>query len=186
MKDINIIKYLINTKNDKISIDKIIKKFYDQFRKEYSTFLDFIDGIPVKFDQEWYASLMLNRLMFIYFIQRKGFLNNDLDYLRTKLNQCQEHKENNQFYSFYRYFLLKLFHQGLGNQNRNTELEALLGKVPYLNGGLFTVHYLEQTYPQITIPDTAFTQIFNFFDQYNWYLDERPLKNDHEINPDVL
>ncbi|MBD2444867.1 SAM-dependent methyltransferase, partial [Dolichospermum sp. FACHB-1091] len=167
-------------------VDKVTKKFYDQFKKEYKTFLDFIDGIPVKFDQEWYASLMLNRLMFIYFIQRKGFLNNDLDYLRTKLNQCQEHKENNQFYSFYRYFLLKLFHQGLGNQNRNTELEALLGKVPYLNGGLFTVHYLEQTYPQITIPDTAFTQIFNFFDQYNWYLDERPLKNDHEINPDVL
>ncbi|MFM5897670.1 MAG: hypothetical protein ACKO8W_09220 [Dolichospermum sp.] len=117
-----------------ISIDKITKKFYENFKKEYKTFLDFIDGIPVKFDQEWYASLMLNRLMFIYFIQRKGFLNNDLDYLRTKLNQCQEHKENNQFYSFYRYFLLKLFHQGLGNQNRNTELEALLGKVPYLNG----------------------------------------------------
>ncbi|MFN6221485.1 MAG: hypothetical protein ACK4Y3_04240 [Dolichospermum sp.] len=115
MKEINIIKYLINTKNNKISIDKIIKKFYDQFKKQYSTFLGFIDGIPVKFDQEWYASLMLNRLMFIYFIQRKGFLNNDLDYLRTKLNQCQENKENNQFYSFYRYFLLKLFHQGLGN-----------------------------------------------------------------------
>ncbi|MFN9398729.1 MAG: Eco57I restriction-modification methylase domain-containing protein, partial [Dolichospermum sp.] len=167
-------------------VDNVTKKFYDQFKKEYKTFLDFIDGIPVKFDQEWYASLMLNRLMFIYFIQRKGFLNNDLDYLRTKLNQCQEHKENNHFYSFYRYFLLKLFHQGLGNQNRNTELQALLGKVPYLNGGLFTVHYLEQTYPQITIPDTAFTQIFNFFDQYNWYLDERPLTNDHEINPDVL
>jgi hypothetical protein len=96
-------------------VDNVTKKFYDQFKKEYKTFLDFIDGIPVKFDQEWYASLMLNRLMFIYFIQRKGFLNNDLDYLRTKLNQCQENKENNQFYSFYRYFLLKLFHQGLGN-----------------------------------------------------------------------
>ncbi|MBD2271012.1 SAM-dependent methyltransferase, partial [Anabaena sp. FACHB-1391] len=122
------IKEIINTKNNKILIDKITKKFYDQFKKEYKTFLDFINGIPVKCDQEWYASLMLNRLMFIYFIQRKGFLNNDLDYLRTKLNQCQENKENNQFYSFYRYFLLKLFHQGLGNQNRNTELEALLGK----------------------------------------------------------
>ena len=167
-------------------VDKVTKKFYENFKKEYNTFLGFIQGIPVKFDQEWYASLMLNRLMFIYFIQRKGFLNNDLDYLRTKLNQCQKNKANNQFYSFYRYFLLRLFHQGLGNQNRNTELEALLGKVPYLNGGLFAVHYLEQTYPEITIADTAFIQIFNFFDQYNWYLDERPLKNDNEINPDVL
>ncbi|MBD2138292.1 Eco57I restriction-modification methylase domain-containing protein [Anabaena sp. FACHB-1237] len=168
-------------------VDKVTKKFYENFKKEYSTFLGFINGIPVKFDQEWYASLMLNRLMFIYFIQRKGFLNNDLDYLRTKLNQCQQNNEqNNQFYSFYRYFLLRLFHNGLGSQNRTPELETLLGKIPYLNGGLFTVHYLEQTYPEITIQDTAFTQIFNFFDQYNWYLDERPLKNDHEINPDVL
>ncbi|MBD2138296.1 Eco57I restriction-modification methylase domain-containing protein [Anabaena sp. FACHB-1237] len=181
------IKKIINTKNNKISIDKITKKFYENFKKEYNTFLRFIKGIPVKFDHEWYASLMLNRLMFIYFIQRKGFLNNDLDYLRTKLNQCQQNNEqNNQFYSFYRYFLLRLFHNGLGSQNRTPELEILLGKIPYLNGGLFTVHYLEQTYPEITIQDTAFTQIFNFFDQYNWYLDERPLKNDHEINPDVL
>ncbi|MFO5437715.1 MAG: hypothetical protein ACLBM4_03330, partial [Dolichospermum sp.] len=40
-------------------------------------------------------------LMFIYFIQRKGFLNNDLDYLRTKLNQCQENIENsNPFVQF--------------------------------------------------------------------------------------
>ncbi|MFN7658737.1 MAG: hypothetical protein ACK5P3_11465, partial [Dolichospermum sp.] len=52
-------------------VDNVTKKFYDQFKKEYKTFLDFIYGIPVKFDQELYGSLMLNRLMFIYFIQRK-------------------------------------------------------------------------------------------------------------------
>ena len=59
------IKEIINTKNNKISIDKIIKKFYENFKKEYNTFLGFIQGIPVKFDHEWYGFLILNRLMLI-------------------------------------------------------------------------------------------------------------------------
>ena len=40
--------------------------------------------------------------------------------------------------------------------------------------------------PKIDIPDEAFERIFDFFDQYEWHLDTRPLRNDKEINPDVL
>ena len=58
--------------------------------------------------------------------------------------------------------------------------------MPYLNGGLFDVHMLEASYPDIHIPDEAFVNIFNFFDEFNWYLDDRPLRGDKEINPDVL
>ncbi|NCO76068.1 MAG: SAM-dependent methyltransferase [Cyanobacteria bacterium] len=167
-------------------VDKVTKKFYDKFKKEHTQFLGFIEGITVDFDKEWYASLMLNRLMFVYFIQKKGFLNSDLNYLRNQLNKCQQEKGKDKFYSFYRYFLLRLFHDGLGSQNRTPELDQLLGKVPYLNGGLFEIHPLENKYPKIEIKDEAFEKIFAFFDQYNWYLDDRPLKSDNEINPDVL
>ncbi|WP_308255706.1 Eco57I restriction-modification methylase domain-containing protein [Geminocystis sp. GBBB08] len=175
-------------------VDKVTKKFYDKFKKEHSQFLSFIEGITVDFDKEWYAYLMLNRLMFVYFIQKKGFLNNDLNYLKNKLNEIKKvpfSKEETgvselNFYSFYRYFLLRLFHDGLGSQNRTSELDQLLGKVPYLNGGLFEIHPLENKYPKIYIKDEAFEKIFTFFDQYNWYLDDRPLKSDNEINPDVL
>ena len=62
----------------------------------------------------------------------------------------------------------------------------MLGRVPYLNGGLFDVHDLERDNPDIRIPDDAFAQIFAFFDAYQWHLDDRPLRNDNEINPDVL
>ena len=65
-------------------------------------------------------------------------------------------------------------------------MTALLGKVPYLNGGLFDVHDLERDNPEIQIPDEAFQKIFDFFDAYDWHLDDRPLRNDNEINPDVL
>jgi hypothetical protein len=130
---------------------------------------------------------MLNRLMFIYFVQKKGFLDGDTDYLRNRLSQLKAKNKGDKFYSFYRVFLLRLFHEGLGGKGRKSELEKLIGRVPYLNGGIFDIHQLERDYgDDIHIPDQAFEAIFDYFDRYQWHLDERPLSNDNEINPDVL
>ena len=168
-------------------VEKVTKKFYAEFKSQHGKFLDFIKGIQDQFDKEWYASLMLNRLMFIYFIQQKGFLDGNQNYLQDRLQWCKANRGEDEFQSFYRFFLLKLFHDGLGSPQRdNTELNALLGKVPYLNGGLFEVHQLEDTYSDIQIPDSAFERIFAFFDQWDWHLDDRPNKSECEINPDVL
>ncbi len=169
-------------------VEKVTKGFYDRFKKEHSAFLTFIDGITNVADREWYASLMLNRMMFIYFIQKRGFLDNDPNYLRNRLERVRRQQGNGNFHSFYRLFLLRLFHEGLGQPaaDRTPELATLLGRVPYLNGGLFDVHDLERDNLNIRIPDEAFKQIFAFFDAYQWHLDDRPLRDDNEINPDVL
>ena len=138
---------------------------------------------------------MLNRMMFVYFVQKQGFLDNDPDYLRNRLRMVQglpAHpgpvEGRGRFQQFYRIFLLRLFHEGLGQPEaqRDPELAALLGRVPFLNGGLFDVHDLERDNPDIAIPDEAFERVFDFFDAYQWHLDERPRRNDNEINPDVL
>ena len=169
-------------------VEKVTKRFYERFKKEHQAFLGFIEGINNIADREWYASLMLNRMMFIYFIQRRRFLDNNPDYLRDRLETVRQQHGAGRFAGFYRLFLLKLFHEGLGQPEaeRDPELIALLGQVPYLNGGLFDVHDLERDYPDIDIPDEAFAQIFAFFDAYQWHLDDRPLRDDNEINPDVL
>ena len=170
-------------------IERVTKHFYDRFQKEHAAFLKFITGVTEDADREWYASVILNRLMFVYFIQRKGFLNGDRDYLRNRLARMRIEHGKDKFYSFYRYFLLRLFHEGLGDKPRMRELETLVGRIPYLNGGLFAVHELEKPdrYGEtIQIPDQAFERIFDYFDQYQWHLDERPLRADNEINPDVL
>ena len=169
-------------------VEKVTKRFYDRFKKEHSAFLTFIEGIENTTDREWYASLMLNRMMFIYFIQKRGFLDGNPDYLRDRLERVRQQQGEGNFLGFYRLFLLRLFHEGLGQPeaDRAPELAALLGKVPYLNGGLFEVHDLERDNPKIHIPDEAFERIFAFFDAYQWHLDDRPLRNDNEINPDVL
>jgi len=167
--------------------DKVTKKFYEMFKKQHALFLDFIEGVPIEKDQNWYASVMLNRLMFVYFIQKKGFLDNDTNYLRNHLKKVQDEHGNDKFHSFYRHFLIRLFHDGLNKKEpRTQELDSLLGKIPYLNGGFFDYHEIEQKYNDIAIPDEAFENVFQFFDQFEWHLDDRPLQNDKEINPDVL
>lgn len=166
--------------------EKVTKQFYTSFKDEHAKFLKFIKGITATVDQEWYASLMLNRLMFIYFIQKKGFLNDDKDYLVNKLKMTQQKKGKDKFYSFYRHFLLLLFHKGLASPNRDPELLKEIGNVPYLNGGLFEVHQIEERYKDIEIEDKAFERVFKFFDEFDWHLDTRMTSSGRDINPDVI
>ncbi|MFZ2658570.1 MAG: DNA methyltransferase [Victivallales bacterium] len=188
-------------------VDKITKKFYERFKAEHAAFLKFIKGFPPPAkvdgklephpDLQWYTSLMLNRLMFVYFIQKKGFLDEDTDYLRNRLSKVRQTRGEDNFHSFYRYFLLRLFHDGLGKSSKERKLdpalEKLIGNVPYLNGGFFEEHKLEAAYT-IEIPDEAFEKLFDFFEyadkangvRWNWHLDERALRADNEINPDVV
>jgi hypothetical protein len=172
---------------DAFDRDRVTKRFYERFSSEHKAFAAFIEGIGDVAKRDWYASLMLNRLMFVYFIQCKGFLDGNINYLADRLLEVQAKAGKGKFHSFYRLFLRRLFHEGLGkNKPRGADLDALLGDIPYLNGGLFAVHELEEANPDIDIPDEAFQALFAFFGAYDWHLDDRPLARDSEINPDVL
>lgn len=166
-------------------VEKVTKKFYERFQTEHATFLKFIQGIPDKQMESWYASVMVNRLMFLYFIQEKGFLNGDKDYLRNKLAESGDRKPD----AYYRDFLCPLFFQGFARkrEERSAATNKLLGEIPYLNGGLFQKHQIEELHGKaIVIADTAFEKLFSFFKEYDWHLDERENRNGNEINPDVL
>lgn len=173
--------------------ESVTKKFYTEFKKQHTVFLDFINGIDDHIankentNKQWYASLMLNRLMFCYFIQKKGFLDQDVNYLGNKLNESKLHAGKDHFYSFYRSFLLELFHDGLGKPEQHRHIHPInLGKIPYLNGGLFDVHELEKQFEEIEISDDAFDKLFSFFDHWNWHLDNSIEASGRDINPDVI
>ncbi len=175
--------------------DKVTKSFYKKFAEQHRNLTKTIKGIAVsdnttKPELRWYGSILLNRLMFIYFMQRKGFLDGDIDYLRNRLDRIRELKRPGSFYDFYKDFLIPLFHEGLGADTKNrvisdSAIEDLIGDIPYINGGIFSKHPLEEA-NNIQVPDTAFATIFDFFDQWQWHLDDRPSGNPNEINPDVL
>ncbi|MGC2423185.1 MAG: DNA methyltransferase [Nitrospirota bacterium] len=166
-------------------VEKVTKKFYELFKTEHAAFLKFLKGIPDEDMERWYVSVMINRLMFIYFIQKKGFLNGDIDYLRNKLYESKKQGKD----LYYTNFLCPLFFEGFAKneKDRDASISKMLGKIPYLNGGLFLRHQIEELHGKnIKVPDAAFERMFEFFEKYQWHLDERPLREGNEINPDVL
>ena len=176
-----------------INSEKITKDFYAGFRKEHNAFALFITGIDDAVElknnrnKQWYTSVMLNRLMFCYFIQKKGFLDGNVNYLRDKLKWCQDERGENRFFkSFYQGFLMQLFQDGLNSPTHNRDFETIYGRIPYLNGGMFDRHQIELDYHDIDIADEAFEHLFEFFDKWRWHLDTRISATGKDINPDVL
>ena len=176
-----------------VNSEKITKDFYSGFKKEHSNFAKFITGIDDHIgekenkNKQWYASVMLNRLMFCYFIQKKGFLDGDIDYLRNKLEWTRQQEGENRFFNkFYKGFLVNLFHDGLNAPQHNVEFEKIYGRIPYLNGGMFDIHQIERDYAELDIADEAFSNLFDFFDKWHWHLDDRITASGRDINPDVL
>lgn len=167
--------------------DTVTKKFYTRFKDQRDAFQNFIRGIPVDDHARWYTAVVIDRLMFLWFLQEKGFLNNEKRYLRNRL---ESHIAANPQTSFYKAFLCPLFFSGFAEERteaNRTTIERDFGKVPYLNGGLFAEHELEREYGEaIDIPDSAFAALFEFFDQWDWHLDDRPLASGREIDPEVL
>jgi type I restriction-modification system DNA methylase subunit len=139
-KSLNILKVLERVRAS-FNSDEVTNKFYKEFEDNQKTLADEIKGIKTPEDRSWYSSLLLNRLMFIYFMQRKGFLNDDPHYLRSSLIAVRDLKGRNKFYHFYKDFLLPLFHDGLGSENPvevDPDMARIIGDVPYVNGGIFT------------------------------------------------
>ena len=172
--------------------EKVTKKFYGDFEKQRKAFAEFINGIPATTeDQRWYTAVLIDRLMFLWFLQEKGFLDGKKDYLQSRL---AAHIAAPADATFYKSFLAPLFFRGFAEERttaNRASIEAAFGNVPYLNGGLFAEHQLEQKYrDELDVADAAFVKLFNFFDEWEWHLDERPLKTGKdggkEINPDVL
>ncbi|MYD09856.1 MAG: ATP-binding protein [Chloroflexi bacterium] len=169
---------------DSFDIRPVTKNFYKEFSGLREDFGSMIDGIPSESDRLLYASVLLNRLMFIYFLQKKGFIQENVNYLDDKLDESQERGPER----YYSEFLSALFFEGFAKpaRERGAQAKGLLGPIPYLNGGLFIPHQLEQRYSAIRIPDIAFEDVLRLFGEYSWYLDDTQGADDNVINPDVL
>ncbi|MEX8503536.1 MAG: DNA methyltransferase [Leptothrix ochracea] len=175
-----------------LDVDKTTKKFFTAYQQQHLELLAHIQGINNERDKRWYASVLLNRLMFVWFLQKKFFLDGgNADYLHTKLAQSQQRGPNR----FFGEFLNALFFEAFAKpeDDRSPAAQALTGQIPYLNGGLFLHHKLEldatgqpRVGTTLTVADAAFQGIFDLFASFTWHLDDTPGGDADEINPDVL
>ncbi len=169
-----------------LDVERVTKKFFREYDEQRLRFVELIEGIPDEKERRWYASILMNRLMFVWFLQRKHFLDGGNDaYLSDKLKESQSRGKDR----FYREFLQALFFEGFAKptEQRSPEAKKLVGDIRYLNGGLFLPHKLEQRHGEaIRIADEAFTNLFGLFGRFSWNLNDTPGGKDDEINPDVL
>lgn len=117
-----------------LDIERVTKKFFREFQDQHVAFLELIRGIRDERQRRWYASVLLNRLMFIYFLQKKppGFLDGgNQNYLRDKLAESKA-RGNDRYYSE---FLKVLFFEGFAKpeDKRSPAARKLLGRIRYLD-----------------------------------------------------
>ncbi len=175
-----------------LDVEKTTKRFFTNYSEQHDQLLGQIEGIDDERDRRWYASVILNRLMFVWFLQKKLFLDNgNANYLTTKLTQSRQRGKDR----FFGEFLSALFFEAFAKpeDDRSKEAQTLTGQVPYLNGGLFLHHKLEldekhcpRLGTTLRIPDAAFEGVFGVFAAFTWHLDDTPGGDADEINPDVL
>jgi type I restriction-modification system DNA methylase subunit len=175
-----------------LDVETTTKRFFTRYSEQHAQLLNQIEGIDDDRDRRWYASVILNRLMFVWFLQKKFFLDDgNTDYLLTKLADSRQRGPDR----FFGEFLNALFFDAFAKPeaDRPAFSRQLTGQVPYLNGGLFLHHKLEldaQHQPRLgttlRIPDAAFEGVFDVFAAFTWHLDDTPGGSADEINPDVL
>ena len=175
-----------------LDVDKTTKRFFTRYSEQHDKLLDQIEGITDERDRRWYTSVILNRLMFVWFMQKKFFIDGgNTDYLLTKLAESRQRGADR----FFGEFLNALFFEAFAKPevDRSALARQLTGRVPYLNGGLFLHHKLEldanhqpRLGTTLRIADAAFQGVFDVFAAFTWHLDDTPGGDADEINPDVL
>lgn len=175
-----------------LDVETTTRKFFTAYEQQHDVLLAHIRGIDNPRDKRWYASVLLNRLMFVWFMQKKLFLGDgDTDYLRTRLAESRKRGADR----FFGEFLGALFFEAFAKPeaDRSQRAKDLTGQIPFLNGGLFLHHKLEldadrasRVGKSLTVADKAFDGIFSLFAGFTWHLDDTPGGDADEINPDVL
>jgi len=127
------------------------------------------------------ALLLLSRLLFLHFIQEKGWLSGERRFLRDRVRRIAGSGR-----SVYRELIAPLFFGCLNTPPALRVQEAVvLGEIPYLNGGLFEPSSYELEHPDTTISNETLLVIFGAFEKFNFCLDENDQDGVH-IDPEML
>ncbi len=166
--------------------EQVTDRFFAEFRRQRAALAAGLTGIPdgAGDDRFELALILLSRLLFLYFLQRKGWLDRDTSYLRRTFEDALATGT-----PFFRHRLEPLFFSALNRPAaRRGRAARALGELPYLNGGLFERDALERKHPHLDVPDECFTPIFqNLLDRYQFTLrEDQPVDRDVAVDPEML
>ena len=187
-------------------VGPVTKHFFAEYKRVFEAAEKLISGFNVKSDDDDEASLetearttfaqtLFNRLMFVHFVSRKGWLrfDGDNDYLKALWNSYQARSDES---NFYKDRLRPLFFCGLNNEsltdvNRTDGyMNSVYGDVKFLNGGLFDPNDLDRR-EDIEVPDPALEPLLReeagLFHAFNFtVMESTPLDTEVAVDPEML
>ena len=189
-------------------IEKVSKEFFEEYKKLYLKLVEelkrlynsdekiFKDFNEHNINIDDFAKKTMGQLVFLYFIQKKGWLGvkadndwgtGDKKFLRKLFDKAPEYNAN--YDNFFNDILEQLFYEALASDRGISSWFGLLNcRIPFLNGGLFEpVNGYEWTKTDLTIDNNIFKEIFDTFDLYNFTVKEdEPLEKEVAIDPEML
>lgn len=199
----NELEITINKIKDAFGVEAMSKAFFDEYRDvHYAGFVDYLSrnktkilklsGSDTEKEKEIrdFVKKLLGRIVFLYFLQKKGWLGSkDTSYKNGDKNfMTNFFKKAGANDTFYANWLSKLFFDALNNERPNDDFTMPDGevvKIPYLNGGLFEKE--SNKFDSLTFPADLFTNLFEFFDQYNFTIfEDSPEEHTVAVDPEML
>lgn len=197
----------------RFNVEIVTKEFFQQYRKLFEKLVSYLDkdtSFRIFTDQNnvdtnSFAKKLLGQIVFLYFLQRKGWLGakkedsivkGDKNFLRSLFNKSREEKLD-----FFNFYLEPLFYDAL---NKKTEKAASFYRdyfdcqIPFLNGGLFEpIDKYDWQNQHLNIPNKLFSSnadnpengegILDVFDLYNFTVDEGDsIDKEVSVDPEML
>lgn len=165
---------------------RVVKKFYEEFEELRTNLVKEVAGIPEDRGdaKQRYVQVILDRMIFLYFIQEKRLLDRNPNYLHEQPSVVVNDSEDR-----YAHFYRPLFFDYLAEDKQNPDF----GSLPYLNGGLFAKNPVEEEFPNAKLGESAedtnelFDDMLGFLSGWNWNVDETlDIVDPKNLSPAIL
>ncbi|HTI04375.1 MAG TPA: hypothetical protein VL549_03605 [Gemmatimonadales bacterium] len=164
-----------------LASEGVTPRFFRAFRATLELLTERLRSPRSRVDRHALTLTALTRVLFLYFIQSKGWLDGDTRYVAHLLDRALLVRRH-----FHRSFLHALCFGALNRHatNRSTAARAL-GRVPFLNGGLFEPTPLERMHGPATWSNADWRDAFDdLFERFHFSVREDD--TGEFIAPDML
>jgi len=175
------------------SVDALSKEFFDEYHRHYDIIVKELDrhGNSGAIYHD-YVKKMLGRIVFLHFLQKKGWLDGNQAFLRDLFFMQPLDRQADFLEKVLEPLFFGIFNTEIGQRERlfsdrhwDKQLLGDWSALPYLNGGLFEEDAVDKLH--IKLPASLFEDLFTFLASYNFTVDENdPDDAEVGVDPEML
>ena len=187
---------LLEDLKETFSVDSLSDEFFKEYHHHYDIIIDYLaENADLDVEDSVlhdYVKKMMGRIVFLHFLQKKGWLNGDTNYLKNLFAKQETSRQADFLEQVLEPLFFGIFNTESDNRRELFEKEGwdkeLLEQwrdLPYLNGGLFERDEVDDM--RITLPSNLFEDLFEFMASYNFTVDENdPDDAEVGVDPEML